>query len=138
MGVLAGRQLSIKWALALCYHVGWRQTKLTKAVAVMTAESDRYTEAYNTNDNGTTDRGLYQINSIHDNQISPDEAFKPIPNATYAYALYRSRIAQGLDGFSPWYAYGGARYLLAYAATALVQSLGTWKKRILRVEKELG
>ena len=130
---LAGRCLSIKWALALDYHVGFRALKLTKSVAVMSAESNRYVEAYNTNVNGSTDRGLFQINSIHDSQISPEEAFKAIPNAQFAF-----KLSKGGKDFSPWYAYGGARYLLYYTTVLAVQALQTWRLRVPRVEKELG
>lgn len=44
------------------------------AAAVATAESGGNTEATNRNSNGTTDRGLFQINSIHGSQSSYDVA----------------------------------------------------------------
>lgn len=133
MGVLAGRCISVRWALALDYTVGFRGRALTKSVAVMTSESARYVGAYNENDNGSTDRGLFQINSVHDDQISPEDAFKAIPNAAYAYKLSNEG-----QNWSPWAAYGGSRYLLAYTATLLVQATQLWRRKLDRVEEELG
>lgn len=67
---LEGEQLTIKWALALCYFVGFRGVRLVSAVALMSAESVRWTRAWNKNyDSETgalksTDRGLFQINDF--------------------------------------------------------------------------
>jgi len=106
---LAGEQLSIKEALALCHVVGFRGPKLIDAVAVMCAESGRYTEAWhdNTDENGnvlSTDRGLYQINTIHAG-VSDDEAYDPKQNAAFAFQL-----SKGGEDFSPWMAYNSGAH----------------------------
>lgn len=133
---LAGKWVPIKWALALDYTVGFRGFKLTKSVAVMTAESGRWTRAWNDNDNGSTDRGLFQINSIHNNQLEGNDvdhtgpAYEAIPNATYAF-----KLSDAGNDWSPWYAYGNANYLAAYTATLAVQVLGLWRKRLPKVSE---
>jgi hypothetical protein len=49
------------------------------------------------NDNGTIDKGLWQINSIHK---QPDSiTLDPIKSTEYAINLWRNQ------GFSPWMAY---------------------------------
>ena len=136
---LAGTQLSYKWALALGYHVGFRGRALTEAVAVMCAESARYTEAYHDNINGdtgevaSTDRGLFQINSVHDGQISAADAFKAIPNAEYAF-----RLSKGGTDFSPWAAYNSGAHEKFLLPTRLVKALHTWKLRVAKVPVVLG
>lgn len=143
---LAGRQLSIGWALALCYHVGFRGKDLTVAVALMTAESGRYTEAWHENiafdpdvfgDAFSTtvdsiDRGLFQINSKWHADLSEEDAFKAIPNARYAYAM-----SSGMY-FSPWMAYTSGAYEKYMLPVWVVRTLGVWKRKLPRVEQELG
>jgi hypothetical protein len=133
---VAGRQLSLPWALALGYHVGFRAKPLRYAVAVMTAESGRFVEAYNINirPGGSTslDRGLFQINTIHIGKLGMAESFMAIPNAEYAFVLSNG----GVD-FTPWVAYdSGAyeRYLPEVAEVFFKED--EWRN--LDVERELG
>jgi hypothetical protein len=130
---LAGRQLTIGWGLALGYHVGFRGAKLTTAVAVMTAESGRYVEAYHDNTNGSQDRGLFQINSIHDGSISPADAFKAIPNAEYAF-----KLSKGGTDFTPWSAYNSGAYKKYVPLVVARKVLLLWKAKVSRVDVELG
>lgn len=124
---LAGEQLTIKEALALCYVVGFRGPDLTVAVAVMTAESGRYTEAWHDNlaaDGETvlsTDRGLFQINSVH--QMSGDP-MDPVRNATYAFQLSKSG-----DDWSPWAAYNSGAYDKYLDEVRAVKEADTWRSR---------
>ena len=100
---LAGRKLSIGWALALCYKVGFRGKNLTTAVALMCAESGRYTEAWHENNPGTTgmsvDKGLFQINDMWHPDLSEADAYNALKNAAYAYKMSSGQY------FSPWLAY---------------------------------
>jgi hypothetical protein len=126
-------QLSIKWALALCYFVGFRGKRLVSAVAVMTAESNRYPGAFHENlsENGTVlsvDRGLFQINDFWHPSLSDEDAYKPIPNAAYAYDLSNRG-----EFWSHWAAYGGVRYLLVYAEVLAVWALRKWLTRVTQV-----
>jgi Lysozyme like domain len=125
---LEGEELTIKEALALCWVAGFRGPKLIDSVAVMCAESGRYTEAWhdNTDENGnvlSTDRGLFQINSIHAS-ISKEEAYDPVANATFAFQLSK----QGED-FSPWAAYNSGAHEKFIDGIKEVKDADTWKSR---------
>jgi len=121
---LAGRQLNYKQALALCYRVGWRGRNLTRAVAVMCAESARYTEAYNVNEGGTIDRGLFQINSIH----GANSTFDPLPNAEYAHKLWLWN-----EGFTPWYAFVNRNHV-KFIPLVLAARLLKWRHLVADIE----
>lgn len=121
---LAGRQITLKQALALCYRVGWRGHYLTQAVAVMCAESARYTDAYHDNMNGSQDRGLFQINSIHEHMST----FDPLPNAEGAYRLW-----QIANGFTPWFAYDNGSHR-KFVPLVLAAKLLNWKHLVPDIE----
>lgn len=75
----------------------WVQAGGPSAVAnlmasIAMAESSGNPQASNTNTNGTVDRGLWQINSVHGSQ----NWFDPLTNAQEAVALYKDQ------GTSPW------------------------------------
>lgn len=134
---LAGRQLSYKWSLALCYSVGFRGRSLTTAVALMCAESGRYVEAYHENydEDGnldSTDRGLYQINDKWHPELTNEDAYKAIPNAAYAYSLSSGK------NFVAWAAYNSGSYKKFLPLVHATRILGTWRLRVAKVETELG
>ena len=130
--MLAGRQLNVREALALCRYVGFRRTHLIQAVAIMTAESLRYTEASHRNDDGSCDRGLFQINgTAHPGLIDP---FNPISNTRFAFAL-----SNGGMTWKPWAAYQTERYRKAFTDTVTVYLLGRkWRKLIPKVPEMFG
>src|SRR4051812_26114165 len=72
---------------------GFRGSALTTAVAVAHAESGFDADASHTNTNGTIDRGLWQINSIH----GSDSTLDPAANAQAAY-----KISKGGTDWKPW------------------------------------
>lgn len=120
--------LNKKQVIAVCHYVGFRGLRLVKAGATSGAESAWQYESTYVNANGSVDRGLFQINSSHSDYLSDTAAFKPILNAAFAYRLSK----EGKD-WSPWYAYGGARYLLYYplvAASLLAAKAGLWKQSL--------
>lgn len=122
-------QLSIKWALALCHWAGFPRENLVDAVAVMTAESARYPDAFHENigpygDVVSIDRGLFQINSIH----GEDSTFNILDNAKYAHDLFR------VHGFTPWAAYNSGAYRKNRLMVRVVLALGTWRKRVPLVD----
>lgn len=135
---LAGRKLSIGWALALNHHVGFRGHELTVATALMTAESGRYTQAWHDNVDEATgnvtsiDRGLFQINDRWHPDLSDAEAYQPIPNARYAFKMSSGKY------FVPWMAYNSGAYKRYMLEVWTIRDLGLWKKKIHRVETELG
>jgi hypothetical protein len=129
---LAGKQLNYGMALALCHHVGFRKGALNTAVALMTAESGRYVEAWHDNldDQGnvlSTDRGLFQINNHWHGDLLDADAYCAIPNAAYAFGM----SDQGED-FTAWAAYNSGAYLkylplvLATKATRAVTAYLPW------------
>lgn len=127
---LAGEQLTIKEALALCSVVGFGSgPKLVTAVAVMCAESGRYVGAWHDNldANGnvtSTDRGLFQINTIHES-LSDEEAYDALANATFAYQLSK----QG-DDWSPWAAYNSGAHEKFIDEIRTVKRENLWQSRM--------
>lgn len=78
------------------------------AYAVCMAESTGNPDATGYNTNGTIDRGLMQVNSIHSDMVGGDVAalYDPATNIKIAYALSRG----GTD-WTPWSAYNSGKYL---------------------------
>lgn len=116
-------QLSPAQIAKLAHDVGgWRGADLVRAVKVALAESGGLTTAVGVNKNGTTDRGLWQLNTgtVADDSI----AFDPIQATRAAAAIWRKR------GWRPWY--GGRKpdaKLDAQAAAAVATlrgGAGTW------------
>lgn len=71
------------------------------AAAIATAESGGNSAAYNINTNKSTDRGLWQINSVHGNQST----FDVMGNARAAVA-----ISNNGRNWSPWTTYTNGAY----------------------------
>ena len=115
-----GRKINTKQALALCYDAGFRGTRLITAVAVMNAESARYTRAYYVNPDGSIDRGLFQINSRHN--LSEYQAFDARTNVNFASALSHA----GRD-FTPWVAWKNSKHLQFIPTVTAVWALGEWR-----------
>jgi len=132
---LAGVQLTIRGALALCYVAGFRGERLTTAVAIMCAESRRYIEAWHDNLAGdgtvaSTDRGLFQINNKAHPTLSDKEAYNPKNNAVYA-----AQISNNGANFSPWAAYDNNAHLKFIPYVLAIKVLGRWRDRIPHWEK---
>lgn len=68
-------------------------------MAVMKAESNCQERAVGHNTNGTNDKGLFQINSIHD---STDHRYDPEYNIALAYKVYQSRSKWDSNGWRAW------------------------------------
>lgn len=78
------------------------------AVAVALAESGGNTTATNRNGNGSTDYGLFQINSIHKAILASGNWQNPVDNARMA-----KRVFDGSGGrFTPWVVFKTGRYAL--------------------------
>lgn len=78
---------------------GFSGNHLVTAVAVALAESGGDTTATNRNNNGTTDYGLWQINTVHGDLLKSGNWQNPIDNAKMAMAVYKKQ------GWTAWYAY---------------------------------
>ena len=67
------------------------------ALAICTAESSGNPNATHYNSNGSIDRGLMQINSVHDYMVaSPNDFYDPATNIATAYKIYCG------DGWYAW------------------------------------
>ena len=85
-------------------RAGFKGQNLIISIAVALAESGGSVAAINTsNANGTVDRGLWQINSVH-TQFTTSKLFDPAYNA---YAAFQ--ISGGSNWF-PWATYTNGRY----------------------------
>jgi hypothetical protein len=88
---LAGRRLSGEEVAYLCRIAGWRGRDLVTAVAVARAESSWHDRAVNrTNEDWSLDRGLFQLNAGAWPAVTAEEAFDPVANAGYAFAIYEN------------------------------------------------
>ena len=112
---MAAADASSSAAADLCADVasraGFSGDRLVTAVAVGMAESSCRPDAYLSNGptkgcpNGSTDRGLWQINSCWHPSVSKSCAYDAQCNANAAY-----RISSGGTNWKPWVAYTNGRY----------------------------
>lgn len=72
-------------------------------IAIAKAESGMNPNAINVNRNGTVDRGVFQINSIH-KSLSNEDAFNFKKNIDFAIKMMQRQ------GFTPWVAYNTGAY----------------------------
>lgn len=84
---------------------GFPKHSWTVAVAVALAESGGNPTATNHNSNGSTDYGLFQINSVHADLLSKHNWQDPTDNARMALAI----SAHG-NNWTPWVAFTTGRY----------------------------
>ena len=66
-----------------------------RALKIAYCESSLNTQAIHANTNGTIDRGLFQLNTVHDH-VTSECAFNAQCNIDAAYNLYLKQ------GFTPW------------------------------------
>jgi hypothetical protein len=104
-GILTAEQVA-----AMAYGAGFRGDSLRTAVAVSFAENGRHdTNAQNHNTDGSTDYGLWQINSVHG--IPQSELVIPQKNAAAAY-----RISSSGRNWQPWTTYTSNKYAASLPA----------------------
>jgi len=102
---------------------GFPDPQLVTAVAIAYAESSFNEAAINrSNRDGSTDHGLWQINSVHEYAELKDGSWKyPKVNAQLAYRVWKSQGWGAWSVFKPTDPVGFARYQAAIpAATAFV------------------
>jgi cell wall-associated NlpC family hydrolase len=89
-------------------NAGFAGEDLVIAVAVARAESNGNPSAINTsNSNGSTDYGLWQINSVHGGSgFDPARSRDPEYNAMWAYRIYEAAGRQ----WRPWTTYNTGAY----------------------------
>lgn len=101
------------------YNAGFRGNDLNIAVAIAFAESEGKTDAVNHNKNGSTDFGVWQINTVHPELLQSGSWSDPAANARMAYTLYKAR-----RGFKDWASYNSGSYL-AYLGKASITASST-------------
>lgn len=74
--------------------------------AIALAESSGRTDAVNQNSDGSTDKGEWQINTVHDDKLPGADRFDPNVNAQ----LMAMISSNGTD-WSPWSTYNNGAYL---------------------------
>jgi hypothetical protein len=85
------------------------------ATAIALAESSGDTDAINTaNRNGSTDYGLWQINSVHSALLNGHNWRDPADNAAMMYS-----ISNGGKNWSPWSSYKSGAYLAHLGAAGV-------------------
>jgi hypothetical protein len=87
-------------------QAGFSGTTLVQAIAVCLAESGGVANAQHRNTNGTTDYGLWQINSVHTQYDANQLLSSPLYNAQAAYQL-----SSAGRNWGPWTTYTSGAYL---------------------------
>jgi len=85
---------------------GFPPDQISTATAVALAESGGETTATNRNSNGSTDYGLWQINTIHGQLLNQGDKFNPLDNAKMALTVY----ARAGNKWTPWTVYKSGAY----------------------------
>lgn len=88
------------------YAAGWRGPDLVIAVAVAKAESNWAPGARNENTNGSTDLGLFQINTVHAGILAEGDWRDPAANARMAYQVW----TDAGERWGPWVTYWRGTY----------------------------
>jgi hypothetical protein len=110
MATLSARQIA-----GYAKAAGFSGTNLTIAVAVSLAESGGRTAATNHNTNGSTDYGLWQINTVHGSLLASGQWSNPADNARMAYAVWKEQ------GWHGWTTFNTGAYM-AHMGAAMVAS----------------
>ena len=104
---------------ALAVDAGWGDSHSAQvATAIALAESGGDASATNHNINGSTDYGLWQINSVHSDILASGQWSNPSANAKMAHEVY----AQSGDSFRPWVTYNTGKYLAYMPRAAKAES----------------
>ena len=104
--LLAGRRVPIAELRRDLAAAGFSSSVIGKMVCTAKYESSFYERATNRNTNGSTDYGVWQINSIHLGEANCPSAgalFSAAQNAKCAHTIYRQQ------GLNAWYGYRAHR-----------------------------
>lgn len=106
-GALLGTQIEPRIIAQQAYNAGWKDAlDLATAVCVCLAESQGYDRAIHVNLNGTQDRGIWQLSTVH-RDITDAIAYDYIAATDAAYDLY---VSAGKT-FRDWVAFTSGVYL---------------------------
>lgn len=97
-----GNAYSMDEIVAIVHGAGWRGDDVAIGAAIIMAESRGNPSAINPNNpNGTIDRGLWQINSIHEHRLQGGDWFDPAVSTRMARDIY----ADAGNSWQPWSTY---------------------------------
>jgi hypothetical protein len=85
----------------LMLRAGFPRSQLATGEKIVHAESSGRPDATNHNPNGSTDYGLWQINSVHSGLLKSHDWRDPLENTKMAYAVWKD------SGWDAWSTYGG-------------------------------
>ncbi len=101
--LLAGRRLSEREAATLMRDAGFPSNVIGKMLCTIKYESNFYERASNRNRNGSSDYGLFQVNSVHYGDSgcpsSSTGLYDAARNTKCALSIYKSQ------GANAWYGY---------------------------------
>ncbi len=104
--LLAGRRLTPSEIAGHLRAAGFPENQIGRMVCTAKYESSFYERASNRNRNGSTDRGLFQVNSIHLGSMrgcpsrgNAEALYNPTTNAKCALAIFNAQ------GNRAWYGY---------------------------------
>lgn len=108
---MVNRTLSMGEVVTYARAGGFTGNAIRVIVSIAWAESGWQTQPKdNKNSNGTVDRGILQINSIHDSNFPATSAYDPAKAFAYAF-----RLSRGGTYWGDWSAtYGGKAYNTIY------------------------
>jgi len=107
--LLAGRRIPQREVASILRNAGFPSHVIPEMVCTAKYESSFYERASNRNSNGSIDRGLFQINSIHlgragcPSRGNAGALYSAATNAKCALQIYRSQ------GLNAWYGYQAHR-----------------------------
>lgn len=99
-------QVSDAQIAAVARAAGFPEAQIATAVSVCLAESGGKDDATNHNHDGSTDYGLWQINSVHSSILAVGAWNVPLDNARMALSVWRD------SGWHAWTTYNTGKYLL--------------------------
>lgn len=106
------------------HSAGFPDSELVTAVAVAYAESSFNTNAVHHNADGSTDYGVWQINSVHKDIIAGGQWSNLADNARMAVAVWRSQGWNAWSVHKPTDPIGYARYQAAIPAAVAFVTAG--------------
>lgn len=90
----------------MMHNAGFPTAAIPTGLAIMQAESGGNPAATNHNTNGSTDYGLFQINSVHSSILQSGNWQDPQSNINMAYQVYKNAG----NSWSPWSTYNSGAY----------------------------
>lgn len=119
-----GNAYTMDEIVAIVSGAGWRGEDVAIGASIIMAESQGKPDAINRNNpNGTIDRGLWQINSIHEHRLQGGDWFDPAVSTRMAREIYEDAG----NSWQPWSTYshwGTSGQYLTQARESINRGIG--------------